>query len=632
MNKPAPARPIRTIPNKAAGSPVEGSTEATTPPTLERAASGPADWTPATSSAGAASAVAVEASTGATATAGIPAAVTPATSAPGPTAAASWSVAAAAAGWAATRLAWACGLPAGACGPGETTAPPGPAGWPAGAGPGSPGVPTVGPVGTPTGTAHAPVALLATGPPTPAARPVGAAKHGFVPPVPLTEPPPAVGRPPLALTPASLGRLPVGTVDSVVPSGGAVGAMVPSGPPPLRVLAVAQLPDALLLAGPPTPTAAPVGAAAHGVTPPDVLVAALVSCELAVPFAMASVGAVASGAVDVAMPPSGAAAADAASAGVIGGALPAVVPTLAVGTPPLDVVGCVVRVVAPARVGTVNIGTTAGATPAAGVSLVGSVAAFAAPLGSDAMAQLPCAAALAVLLTPIPALVGATTHGSVAAVESAVTLVSEASAPAPAVVGLVACGSVAPTTAASGSPATRGATSASVASAIGLETSGAESTATFAAALLLVNGAEVSGGVTLASTVDGAVTTGAAWVASAAAAGAVLDLAGCGAVAAALAPDGPADDVVLNPLDGLETRTLGCDDTFGLVAAVTETFWLDVLTVGLAVLTLMVVGALTGGALPVDTGATCAATGGAAATNSNRAVKPLNDLFVKRCM
>jgi len=160
----------------------------------------------------------------------------------------------------------------------------------------------------------------------------------------------------------------------------------------------------------------------------------------------------------------------------------------------------------------------------------------------------------------------------------------------------------------------------------------AESTATFAAALLLVNGAEVSGGVTLASTVDGAVTTGAAWVASAAAAGAVLDLAGCGAVAAALAPDGPADDVVLNPLDGLETRTLGCDDTFGLVAAVTETFWLDVLTVGLAVLTLMVVGALTGGALPVDTGATCAATGGAAATNSNRAVKPLNDLFVKRCM
>jgi len=52
-------------------------------------------------------------------------------------------------------------------------------------------------------------------------------------------------------------------------------------------------------------------------------------------------------------------------------------------------------------------------------------------------------------------------------------------------------------------------------------------------------------------------------------------------------------------------------------------------------LTLMVVGALTGGALPVDTGPTgptCAATGGAAATNSNRAVKPLNDLFVKRCM
>src|SRR5882672_2007653 len=96
---------------------------------------------------------------------------------------ATWSVAAAAAGWAATRLVSACGLPAGACGPGETTSPPGPPGWPAGAGPGSPGVPVIGPVCTP-GTAHAPVALLATGPPTPAARPVGAAKHGFEPPFP----------------------------------------------------------------------------------------------------------------------------------------------------------------------------------------------------------------------------------------------------------------------------------------------------------------------------------------------------------------------------------------------------------------------------------------------------------------
>jgi hypothetical protein len=53
-----------------------------------------------------------------------------------------------------------------------------------------------------------------------------------------------------------------------------------------------------------------------------------------------------------------------------------------------------------------------------------------------------------------------------------------------------------------------------MASAIGLETSGAVSTAAFAAAWLLVSGAEVLAGVTFASTLDGAVTTGAATVAS----------------------------------------------------------------------------------------------------------------------
>jgi hypothetical protein len=82
---------------------------------------------------------------------------------------------------------------------------------------------------------------------------------------------------------------------------------------------------------------------------------------------------------------------------------------------------------------------------------------------------------------------------------------------------------------------------------------------------------------------------------------------------------------VLNPLDGLETFTLGCVDTFGLVDA-------DVDTVGLDGLTLTLVGAVTGGALPVDTGPTWAAAGGAAATNSNRPINPLNDLFVNRCM
>jgi hypothetical protein len=224
--------------------------------------------------------------------------------------------------------------------------------------------------------------------------------------------------------------------------------------------------------------------------------------------------------MDVAMPPSGADAADPASTGAIGGALPAVVPTLAVGMPPLVVVGWVVCVVVPACVGTVRIGTTAGATPAAGVSDVGSVAALAAPVGSEAIAQLPWAAPLAPPLTAMPAAVGATTHGSVAAALSAVMLVSEASAPAPAVVGMVASGSEAPATAASGSPAITGATSASVASATGLDTSGAVSTATSAAAWVLVTGADVSGAVTFASTVEGAVTTGAAWVESATAASA----------------------------------------------------------------------------------------------------------------
>jgi hypothetical protein len=46
------------------------------------------------------------------------------------------------------------------------------------------------------------------------------------------------------------------------------------------------------------------------------------------------------------------------------------------------------------------------------------------------------------------------------------------------------------------------------------------STATSAAAWVLVTGADVSGGVTFASTVDGAMTTGAAWVESATAASA----------------------------------------------------------------------------------------------------------------
>ena len=54
--------------------------------------------------------------------------------------------------------------------------------------------------------------------------------------------------------------------------------------------------------------------------------------------------------------------------------------------------------------------------------------------------------------------------------------------------------------------------------------------------------------------------------------------------------------------------------------------------VGLEGLTLTVVGAVTGGALPVETGPTCAAAGGTAATSSNSAINPLNDLFVKRCM
>ncbi len=102
-------------------------------------------------------------------------------------------------------------------------------------------------------------------------------------------------------------------------------------------------------------------------------------------------------------------------------------------------------------------------------------------------------------------------------------------------------------------------------------------------------------------------------------------MAGCGAVAAALAPDELTDAVVLIPVDGLETCTLGCEVTLGLVDTEPE-------TVGLDGLTLTVVGAFTGGALPVDTGPTCADAGGTAATNSNRAIAPLNDLFVKRCM
>jgi hypothetical protein len=55
-----------------------------------------------------------------------------------------------------------------------------------------------------------------------------------------------------------------------------------------------------------------------------------------------------------------------------------------------------------------------------------------------------------------------------------------------------------------------GATSASAAAAAGLDTWGADSAATLAEACSLVDGADVSGSVALASTVDGAVTTGTA--------------------------------------------------------------------------------------------------------------------------
>src|SRR5207248_2505667 len=131
----------------------------------------------------------------------------------------------------------------------------------------------------------------------PAARLVGAAKHGFVPPLPATSTGPPGGCVPKLV---SSGSVPVGVVPNAVPVGAppppcAPASLMPSGPLLGAVeveAAAAQVPDALLEAGPPTPTPAPAGAATHGVMAPVLCVVASATELRVAASASASVGAV----------------------------------------------------------------------------------------------------------------------------------------------------------------------------------------------------------------------------------------------------------------------------------------------------------------------------------------------------
>src|SRR5207248_183599 len=144
-----------------------------------------------------------------------------------------------------------------------------------------------------------------------------------------------------------------------------------------------------------------------------------------------------------------------ASAGAIAGPLPP--PAVALtGGPLVEEPGCVTRAFDIADVGTVTTGTTAGAASAMGVS---PAAVFPASAVPESVPQLPVAPALDAVLTPAPAAVGATPHGSVAAVASAPAVSGETSAPAAASVGAVTSGAVAPAASTCGSPSTTGATS-----------------------------------------------------------------------------------------------------------------------------------------------------------------------------
>jgi hypothetical protein len=157
----------------------------------------------------------------------------------------------------------------------------------------------------------------------------------------------------------------------------------------------------------------------------------------------ALVGSVSTGSVVAAAPPSGAEAAEVASAGRVAGPAPPLTAALA-GGPPVAEVGCVARVLEPRCVGTVSAGTMAGATSATGVSPEGLAAASAAPVGDAAVPQLPLADALLPLSRPAAPPVGATAQGSVTAAASVPMLDAEASAPAEASVGMVTSGAVAP--------------------------------------------------------------------------------------------------------------------------------------------------------------------------------------------
>jgi hypothetical protein len=479
----------------------------------------------------------------------------------------------------------------------------------------APVVPSGPPPVIPVVVAHAPLDVLEA-PPRPAAAPVGALAQPLVPPAALLPMP--AGRPdgfpfavPVRLP--SAGSPPVGTLEPASPPPGAFEFVEPSGPP-LAPVGAAQLPAALPLAPPPTPAPTPAGARAHGLTPAEDRSTASATKLLVDAAPAPLVGAVATGSVVAAAPPSGADELDVASAGTVAGPLPPLTVAPA-GGPLADEPGCVVCVLDPKWVGSVRAGTIAGTAFTTGVSPVPVVAASAAPVGCEATPQLPLAVAVAPLFTPAPAPVGATRHGSVATAVSVPMLSGEISAPAAASVGLVMSGVVAPAAPTAGSPAMTGATAASSPVAAGLDTSGAALVATLAEACGSVSDPEVSGSVALASTFVGAVTTGCACAAPLTeAGGCALD--GCAGAAEALAPDLLAVALLDPPAEGLLTWAVVGDETLGLVTTVVDApppGGFTVAEVGAVTCgdTGAVLAAGAAGAAGTAGGATWAATGGA---------------------
>jgi hypothetical protein len=391
----------------------------------------------------------------------------------------------------------------------------------------------------------------------------------------------------------------------MTPPAGAVLFDVEPGSPVVPVVA-AQRPLAVLEASPLIPTAPPVGAAAHGVIDPPRLPDAAIG-SLASPPRLAVVGASAIGEPLSVTPPlllTAPASALASRAAVHAPLASAAEPPFTAPAPDVGatahgldstavslaadgdvlVTGGAARFVVRPPVGKLRTGATAAAPVPAGAR-TGSELAALSPLAP----QSPLAEAAAPPLMAPAAPDGAPIHGSVAAIESAVSVSAEALPSASALVGALAIGSVAPASDPSGSAALMSFTAASWAEPAGTPTAGTLSALADTPAATPV-GSLVVGRVAAASTdaVVGALSAGSTALA--------LPMAfAAGGTADALAPAALTELLACEPPDGFDTLTVVGDDGLGTLGALTF------------VLTLPPVGGDTGGTCAPTTGATISA-------------------------